>query len=114
MRHVTERSVEPVAPRADPRLLLGAERVDLAVAAMECPSCGNLIRNALLANSAVLEVQVDVPAALATVWYDACAITVSEIVAAVAVVGESSHHRFIATPVGRARDRRRDDSRPPG
>lgn len=110
MQHLTDCHVEPVASRADPEELERALHVDLAVAGMGCPNCGNRIRNALMGHAGVLEVDVDVGRALARVWYTAEDIGLEEILKAVRVAGEATHHRYMAVPVGsrwRARPRSR-------
>lgn len=105
MQHVTDPRVEPSTPRAPPRALVGAAVVDLSVAGMGCPSCGNRIRNALLAHPGVVEAEIDVPAGLARVWYDDARVGVRELVGVVSVLGEASQHRYLAVPM--ARDLRR-------
>lgn len=100
MQHVTDRRVDPIASKAAAETLSGAQSVDLAIAGMGCSNCANRIRNALLAIPPVLEVRVNVPSSLAHVWYDGSRIGIAEIVAAVGVIGETTHHRFIAEPVG--------------
>lgn len=100
MQHLTDCHVDPVASRADPEELERALHVDLAVAGMGCPNCGNRVRNALMARDGVVEVHVDVPRALARVWYMAEDIDVEEIMTVVRVAGEATHHRYMAVPVG--------------
>lgn len=100
MQHVTDCHVDPVASRADPEELERAPDVDLAVAGMGCPNCGNRVRNALMGQRGVLEVHVDVPRGLARVWYTAEDVGVEEILKAVRVAGEATHHRYIALSVG--------------
>lgn len=110
MQHITGCHVDPVASRTDPAELERALHVDLAVAGMGCPNCGNRVRNALMAQLGVLEVRVDVPRALARVWYTAEDIGLEEILKAVRVAGEATHHRYMAVRVGsrwRARPRSR-------
>jgi len=99
MQHVTDPPIEPAAVRADPRALAGAAVVDLAVAGMGCPSCANRVRNALLAHSGIVEVEVDIPAALARVWYLPDRVSVREILGIVSLVGEGSQHRYLAVPL---------------
>jgi copper chaperone CopZ len=100
MQHVTDCHVDPVASRAGPEELQRARYVDLAVAGMGCPNCGNRIRNALMARAGVLEVAVDVWRALVRVWYAPDDVGVEEIVSVVRIAGESTHHRYMAVPVG--------------
>lgn len=100
MQHATDLPVDPMLPRADARAREAACCVDLAVAGMSCPSCANRVRNALLAHPGVVEVEVDASAALARVWYRDGRVGVRELVGIVAVVGESSPHRYIAVPLG--------------
>jgi len=100
VQHATDCTVEPVAPRAAPEQLRDADSVHLGVADMGCPNCGNSVRNALLGCPGVVEVEVDVPGALAQVWYHANVISVEDIVAKVEAAGEGTHHRYLAVPVG--------------
>ena len=99
MQHITDRRVEPLATRATAGSLRAATTVDLAVAGMGCPNCANRIRNALLSHRGVLEAEMDVPSALARVWYDPSCVGVGEIVAMVATVGAGTHHLYLAVPL---------------
>jgi len=99
MQHATDARVDPVAPRADPELLRAAATVDLAVAGMACPHCGNRVRNALLGCAGVVDVEVDVITGLARVWFVAEHIRIEDMVAAVAQAGAATHHRYLAVPV---------------
>lgn len=99
MQHATESGVVPTAPRVRSLVLCGASSIDLAIAGMDCPSCANRIRNALLAHPGVVDVAADVPAALLRVWYEAAKVSVREISAVVAVVGEGTQHQYLAVPV---------------
>lgn len=104
MQHATDPPVDPTLPRADPRVRRDACSVDLAVAGMGCPSCGNRVRNALLAHPGVVEVEVDLCALVVRVWYDPELVGVRELVGIVAVVGKASQHRYIAVPLGPSTD----------
>jgi copper chaperone CopZ len=96
MQHVTDACVEPIVPRAEPEALVGASYIDLAVAGMGCPSCANRIRNALLAQPGIVEVEADVPAGLARVWYVPTRVGIPEMLAVVSTVGERTQHRYLA------------------
>ncbi len=99
MQHMTDRHVEPIAPRVEATELRGAPHVALAIAGMDCPNCANRIRNALMAHPGVLEAQADVPAALARVWYDPTQVRVAEILAVVTLVGEGTQHQYLPVPI---------------
>jgi len=99
MQHVTDCHVEPLAGRVP-----DAEREDavvqyLALAGLGCPNCANRVRNALLRASGVVDVEVDLPAGLATVWYRPAEGRVSDLIAAVSVAGLGTHHRYLAVAV---------------
>jgi copper chaperone CopZ len=99
MQHITDCRVDPAAPRAAPGELEGADSIHLSVVGMGCPNCANRIRNALLARGGVVDVTIDLPAALARVWYAAAEVTPAEMVAVVRDAGEGSHHQYLAVPV---------------
>jgi copper chaperone CopZ len=63
---------------------------------MGCPSCANRIRNALLAQPGIVEVEMDVPAGLARVWYVPERVGVQQVLAVVSTVGERTKHRYLA------------------
>lgn len=99
MQHVTDCRVDPVASRASSELKQKARIQYLALAGMGCPNCANRVRNALLGTQGVVDVEVDLPAGLATVWYRAGAVSLSDMVTAVAEAGQGTHHRYLAVPV---------------
>lgn len=99
MQHATDCHVDPAAPQASREQLLGTDYVDLAIAGMGCANCANRIRNELLAQPGILEVEMDVTAGLARVWHVPTDIDVREIVAVVGAVGEGTHHRYLAVLV---------------
>jgi len=99
MQHATDSRVDPARPRADPELLRAAAYVDLAVAGMDCPHCGNRVRNALLGLAGVVDAEVDVTAGLAHVWFVAEHIRIEDMLAVVVEAGEATHHRYLAVPV---------------
>jgi copper chaperone CopZ len=99
MQHVTDCHVDPVAGRATAEERGHATIQHLALAGMGCPNCANRIRNALLATRGVVDVEVDLHAALATVWYRAPRASVSHLIDAVDGAGRATHHRYLAVPV---------------
>ncbi|MGE0160824.1 MAG: cation transporter [Gemmatimonadales bacterium] len=100
MQHTSDPPVDPARPRLDPRERSSEYSVDLAVAGMGCPSCGNRVRNALLAHPGVREAEVDLCALTVRVWYRPELVGVSELVAIIEVVGQASQHRYAAVPLG--------------
>lgn len=99
MQHVTDCHVDPLAGRVTAEEREGSEVQYLALAGMGCPNCANRVRNALLQTRGVVDVEVDLPAALATVWYRSRDAGISDLVAAVARAGRDTHHRYLAVPV---------------
>jgi len=99
MQHVTECHVDPVAGGASEAERKGSAMQHLAMAGMGCPNCANRVRNALLATRGVVDVEVDLAAALATVWYRPQDVGVVDLTNAVKAAGEGTHHRYLAIPV---------------
>lgn len=99
MQHVTDCHVDPIAARVSAPDRRSAEQVYLALAGMGCPHCANRVRNALLRAPGVMDVEVDLPAALATVWHDGEGSTVADLRDAVAHAGRDTHHTYLAVPV---------------
>lgn len=99
MQHVTDCHVDPIANSASPGEREGAEVRYLALAGMGCPNCANRVRNALVAAHGVVDVEVDLPAGLATVWYRRGEAPVADLIHAVAGAGRGTHHRYLAVPV---------------
>lgn len=99
MQHVTDCRVDPVASRASRESKQKARIQYLALAGMGCPNCANRVRNALLGVHGVVDVEVDLPAGLVTVWYRAGDVSLSDMVVAVAQAGQGTHHRYLAVPV---------------
>ena len=71
----------------------------LLVAGMGCPNCVNRVRNALLGARGVVDVEVDLRAGLATVWYRPGEMRLTELLAAVADAARRTHHSYLAVPV---------------
>lgn len=99
MQHVTDCHVEPLTGRVPEREREGAEVGYLALAGLGCPNCANRVRNALLRATGVVDVEVDLTSALATVWYRPDEGRVWDFVNAVSVAGLGTHHRYLAVPV---------------
>lgn len=99
MQHATECHVEPVAERANSQARARSTVQYLSVAGMGCPKCANRVRNTLLGRPGVVDVEVDVAAGLATVWYEKAGVTVGEMVDLVAASGRGTHHRYLAVPI---------------
>lgn len=100
MQHATECHVDPIAARATDTERHTAHLQYLAVAGMGCPNCANRVRNALLQTTGVVDVEVDLPAGLASVWYREGEVELSDLVGAVGRAGLATHHRYLAVPVG--------------
>jgi len=100
MQHMTDCAVTPITDRVSDDDREVADKVHLAVADMGCPNCGNRVRNALMAVDGVLDAEIDVPAGLVTVWFDAERAATHNLVAAVAKAGQGTHHNYLAVPVG--------------
>ena len=64
MQHITDCHVEPVAGRAPAADRESEQIVYVAVAGMGCPNCANRVRNGLLGTEGVVDLDVDLPAAL--------------------------------------------------
>ncbi|GMV05241.1 MAG: hypothetical protein AMXMBFR53_15200 [Gemmatimonadota bacterium] len=99
MQHVTDCHVEPLEGRASEQERGGAREQILALAGMGCPNCANRIRNTLLRVRGVVDVEVDLPASLATVWYDPTTVQVPTLLDAVSLAGTSTMHRYLAVPL---------------
>ncbi|MDP2958253.1 MAG: heavy metal-associated domain-containing protein [Longimicrobiales bacterium] len=99
MQHVTECHVDPIAARASAVDRRSAAVLYLALAEVECPNCANRVRNALLMAPGVVDVEVDLAGALATVWYNGGEAGVKDLLDAVAEAGRGTHHRYLAVPV---------------
>lgn len=95
MQHFMDRPVEAKDLHPAPEDLDRCDVVTLAIAEMECPSCANRIRNALLAQKGVVEAEMDVSATLGRVWYDPARVSVGEILRVVIAVGEGTQHQFL-------------------
>jgi copper chaperone CopZ len=99
MQRVTECHADPVTGRASVEERDRASVQHLALAGMGCPNCVHRIRNALLGTRGVVDVEIDLPAALATVWYRPKRASVADLTAAVDLAGEGTYHRYLAVPV---------------
>ena len=99
MQHLTDCRHIPVAPRATSEERRNADLMDFGIAGMGCVNCANRIRNALLGVAGVVDVAIDLPAALARVWYRKALVGVREIADAVGSAGEDTHHRYLAVPI---------------
>ena len=99
MQHFTDCHVDPVRRRVSEEERGAAQVRYLAVAGMGCPNCANRVRNGLMATSGVVDVQMDLPSALAKIWYDREATTLDDLVSAVGEAGRNTHHRYLAVPV---------------
>lgn len=93
--HVDSLEAGPV----DPRQLERAESVWLAVSDMGCPNCARRVRNALLGVPGVLDAEVHLAAAMATVAYDGERATTAALIAAVEGAGEGTRHAYRAERV---------------
>lgn len=96
MQHATDHPIQPRASRATPGALRSATILDLAIAGMGCDNCAHRIRNGLLTQSGVVEAEFDALTSLGRVWYDSSLVAVEEIVAVIAVLGESTQHQYLA------------------
>lgn len=99
MQHVTDSHVDPIRRNVTPEERDAAQMRYLALAGMGCPNCAHRVRNALLATRGVVDVDVDLPAALATVWFVRREVRIEDLVAAVALAGLGTHHRYLAVPL---------------
>jgi copper chaperone CopZ len=80
----------------DTRDLAEAESVWLSVSDMGCPNCARRVRNALLGVPGVLDAEVHLAAALATVAYDGDRATTAALIAAVESAGSDTRHDYRA------------------
>lgn len=99
MRHTGGCHVDPRMVRVSDDERRSAEIQQLALAGLGCPNCANRVRNALLTAPGVVDVEVDLSSALATVWYRRERTGVPNLVDAVAGAGRGTHHRYLAVPV---------------
>ena len=92
--------VDPIrrAP-VDRRELERADSVWLSVSDMGCPNCARRVRNALLGVPGVLDAEVHLAAAMATVAYDGDRATTAALIGAVERAGEGTRHEYRAVPV---------------
>lgn len=91
----------------DEAALSGAMAACLAIWGMGCPNCAKRIHNALLALEGVLQVNVVLEQAIATVAYDPQTVSVSDLLRSVAASGRESQHNYRAgimtvMPAGKA------------
>lgn len=99
MRHVTHCHVDPVAGRASSQERDDAESTHLGLSGLGCPNCANRVRNALLGVRGVVDVEIDLPRGLATVWREPREAEVSDLVGAVSDAARGTHHRYLANPL---------------
>jgi copper chaperone CopZ len=99
MQHLTDCHVDPIAGRASADDRRNAEVQYLAVAGMGCPNCAHRVRNALLRAPGVVDVEVDLPGGLASVWFRGAETGVSDLVEVVAAAGRETQHTYLAVPV---------------
>lgn len=99
MQHVTDCQVVPMEGRIPDEKRRRAREQILAVAGMGCPNCANRVRNTLLMFPGVVDVEVDLTAGLATVWYEPESVRVSGLLDAVSVAGLGTMHRYLAVPL---------------
>lgn len=96
LNHCHEEPGRPMAPTIRRRT---ARTVHLALAGMGCPNCATRVRNALLDVDGVVDAEVDLPAALAKVWYVVDRVAEEDLVASVRRAGHDSNHRYLAVPL---------------
>jgi copper chaperone CopZ len=94
--------VDPVPGRGTEEERRRATVQHMAIAGMGCPNCANRIRNALTATRGLVDVDVDLPGALATVWYRPEGVGVADVTRTIEAAGEGTHHRYLGVPVPRA------------
>lgn len=99
MQHVTDCHVDPVTGRASADARRDAETLYLGLAGLGCPNCANRVRNALLAVQGVVDVEIDLPAGLATVWRHPGEAEVPDLIFVVADAARGTHHRYLAVPL---------------
>lgn len=100
MQHVTECHVEPIEGTAGSADLDEAVQYTLALAGLGCPNCANRVRNALLRNPGVIEVEIDVQGAIGHVWCRPDSPpTETDLVKAVVGASRGTHHRYLAVPL---------------
>ena len=99
MPHFDHCHERPVRPRAEAPRRRAAHTVHLGLAGLGCPSCANRVRNALLGVPGVIDAEIDLPAALATVWHLTDLCSTGDLVEAVREASGTSHHRYLAVPL---------------
>ena len=99
MQHVTDCHVDPVTTRVTAEERAEAEVQRLAVAGMGCPNCANRVRNALLEEPGIVDVEVDPQAGLATIWCRPGSTRTRDLLEAVDRSGRGTLHRYLAVPV---------------
>ena len=99
MQRFTDCHVDPIAPRMPASDRQDSQVLYLALAGMGCPNCANRVRNALLRAQGVVDGELDLAAALATVWYSGKEASFTHLIDAVADAGRGTHHRYLAVRV---------------
>lgn len=78
-----------------------AMKVIMSVSGMGCINCANRVRNGLVQTPGVLWAEVNLQSRRAYVAFDAAAVEVEDLVAAVATAGRTSNHHYDAVLLGR-------------
>ena len=88
--------VEPIQKVTTIDELQSLTTVGLAIWGMGCVNCATRVRNALLALTGVVEVDVDHATGFASVEYSQNLVSLPALLQAVAQAGDGEHHKYIA------------------
>ncbi len=100
MEHEGNCHVDPIQKADDREALARAETAVLGVTGMGCQTCVTRVRNSLLSRPGVMQVQIDLFAALALVHYDPEQIKSQGLMEAVAAAGNDGRHVYRASVLG--------------
>lgn len=100
MQHEGNCHVDPLLKTAEPEALARAETAVLGVTGMGCQTCVTRVRNSLLSRPGVMQVQIDLFAALALIHYEPERIESHGLIEAVAAAGNDGRHVYRASVLG--------------